>query len=252
MKTTDDQVREEARDRERTDGGAGDRTGDRAGEPTCERDALTRDLLAMSRALYQRGWMEGTSGNISVLPATPPEQTSRAARTALISASGRSKGELTERDIVPADVATGKPLRQEGPRPSAETSIHVALYRTVAKCRAVIHAHAPFATAAAAVAAERGERALHMADFELIKGLGHTDLTAVTIPVFTNWPDVARIGADVEAYARATDDAPPLLLIAHHGATVWGPTLEVARNRLECLEGICRLLLLSRSWSAAS
>ena len=94
-------------------------------------------------------------------------------------------------------------------------------------------------------AAKAGQTAVHFADFELIKGFGLRNPAAVAVPVFANWPEVGRIGADIEAhYAAPPADAPPVLLIAHHGATAWGPTLEAARNRLECLEGLCRLHLL--------
>ncbi|MFI6345783.1 methylthioribulose 1-phosphate dehydratase [Streptomyces sp. NPDC050560] len=199
---------------------------------------LVSDLLSMSRALYRRGWLDGTSGNLSVRPAASPG-------TALVTASGRSKGELTGSDVVPVAVSTARPLRPGGPRPSAETAVHVALYRSAPRCEAVIHAHAPYATAVASRAADRGEDAVRFADFELIKGFGLDDPSFVTVPVFPNWREVARIGSDVEAHYGSAPGAPPLLLIAHHGATVWGPTLEAARNRLECLEGICRLLVLS-------
>ena len=54
-----------------------------------------------------------------------------------------------------------------------------------------------------------------------------------------------RIAADIaEYYAVVGRGQPTVLLIAHHGATGWGPTLEIARNRLECLEALCRLSLM--------
>lgn len=212
--------------------------------PAEEHAPLVGDLLSVSRALYQRGWMEGTSGNLSVRPAAAPE-------TALVTASGQSKGELKKRDVVPVEVSTARPLRPHGPPPSAETSIHMALYRSASGCGAVIHAHPPFATAVASMAADLGDDAVRMADFELLKGLGLADPSSVTVPVFPNWRDVERIGSDVESYYGSAPDAPPLLLIAHHGATVWGPTLQTARNRLECLEGICQLLILSYPRSPA-
>ncbi|MDH6109382.1 methylthioribulose-1-phosphate dehydratase [Kitasatospora sp. MAP12-15] len=196
-------------------------------------------LVSMSHALYGRGWMEGTSGNLSVLA---PGDRGRA----LITASGRAKHALTARDIVAVTVADGRPVDPGGPRPSAETAIHTALYRSVKDCAAVIHAHSPHATALASLAGRRGEEALRLADYELIKGLDVEDPRTVDIPVFPNWPDVPQIGSDVAAYAgRAGWPLPPVLLIAHHGATVWGPDLETARNRLECLEALCHLVLLT-------
>jgi methylthioribose-1-phosphate isomerase/methylthioribulose-1-phosphate dehydratase len=50
--------------------------------------------------------------------------------------------------------------------------------------------------------------------------------------------------ADDDVSERLTSDAPPVMLIGNHGATTWGPTLDVARNRMECLEAMCQLTLL--------
>jgi S-methyl-5-thioribose-1-phosphate isomerase/methylthioribulose-1-phosphate dehydratase len=186
------------------------------------------ELAAVSRALYQRGWMDGTAGNLSV----------RHGDQALITASGRSKGELTVSDVVLVEARTGRHL--SGPRPSAETSIHAALYKAFPDCGAVVHAHPPYATA---LAAKARPGSVHFTDFEIIKGFGIADSNSVAVPVFANWKDVSRIAEDVTT--RLSEDDPPVLLITHHGATAWGPTLEAARNRMECLEMLCRLQLLT-------
>jgi methylthioribose-1-phosphate isomerase/methylthioribulose-1-phosphate dehydratase len=64
----------------------------------------------------------------------------------------------------------------------------------------------------------------------------------VVVPVFDNHAHVPRIADDVTE--RLTEDAPPVMLIGNHGATTWGPSLDVARNRMECLEALCQLTLL--------
>jgi methylthioribulose-1-phosphate dehydratase len=200
-------------------------------------DALADELVAVARALYGRGWMEGTSGNASV----------RSGREhALITASGRSKGRLTRDDTVLVAVRDGAPATAASGRPSAETAIHVALYAGLPACGAVVHAHCPYATAfASRVAAGPGVALAPIAGYELIKGLGLADPRRVDVPVFPNWPDVARIAGDVSRHLRDADGSrPPVLLIAHHGATAWGADLDEARDRLECLEALCRLDLL--------
>lgn len=191
-------------------------------------------LAEAAAALYGRGWMEGTAGNISVrLPG---------GTTALITASGRSKGAMTAADMVEVAVADARPVHDGAPRPSAETTIHVALYRLSADFGAVVHAHPPHATAVAVLAARRGAGTVEFTDLEIIKGIGLADPAKVVVPVFDNHADVPRIGDDVEE--RLTSDAPPVMLIGNHGATTWGPTLDVARNRMECLEAMCQLTLL--------
>ncbi|WP_084466985.1 S-methyl-5-thioribose-1-phosphate isomerase [Nocardia arthritidis] len=190
--------------------------------------------------LYRRGWMPGTAGNISV----------RTGATALVTGSGLSKGELTERDMVTVRVADSAPVAGHGRKPSAETTIHTAVYRT-RPAQAVVHIHPPFATALATRSASPGTLAtLRITDYELIKGLGGGDPAVAEIPVFPNWPEVPRIGADIERYLLDHPGALPVLVIAGHGITAWGDDLAQARDRAECLEALCELV--SRTGSPAA
>lgn len=192
-----------------------------------------RAIAATARQLYDRGWMPGTAGNISV----------RAGDDALVTASGLSKGELTERDTVLVGVADTVARPGQNRKPSAETSIHTAVYRTRA-AGAVVHVHSPFATALATTAARPGDTVttLRITGYELLKGFGLRDPSTVDVPVFPNWPDVPRIGADIETYLRDNPTAPPILFITGHGITTWGDTLAQARDRAECLEALCELI----------
>lgn len=192
-------------------------------------------LAAMTRTLYERGWMPGTAGNISV-------RTSPGADQVLITGSGRSKGELTERDVVCVRVSDSQPVRETGIRPSAETAIHTALYRATC-CAAVVHVHSPHATAVSARYGRPDRVAIvPFEGYELIKGLGLAGQGGAAVPVFPNWAQVARIGLDVERYLKQRSCTPPVLLIAAHGATAWGDSLAQARDRVECLEALCELV----------
>ncbi|MGS2806061.1 S-methyl-5-thioribose-1-phosphate isomerase [Nocardia sp. MW-W600-9] len=190
-------------------------------------------IAATARQLYERGWMPGTAGNISV----------RIDEDALITASGLSKGELTEHDTVLVEVSDTTPRPGQSRKPSAETSIHTAVYRT-RRAGAVVHVHSPFATALATTAARPGDavRTLRITGYELLKGFGLADPATVAVPVFPNWPEVARIGTDIETYLRENPGAPPILFITGHGITTWGDTLAQARDRAECLEALCELI----------
>ncbi|WP_410655364.1 methylthioribulose 1-phosphate dehydratase [Amycolatopsis sp. lyj-112] len=197
-------------------------------------DAAGAALAETAAALYARGWLEGTAGNLSVrLPGGD---------TALITASGLGKGSLTAADVVEVRIEDARPVHDGAPRPSAETSIHTALYRSSAGSHAVVHAHPPYATATAILAARRGAGTVTFTDLEIIKGLGLADPSKVVVPVFDNHAHVPRIADDVAG--RIASDAPPVMLIGNHGATTWGPTLDIARNRMECLEALCQLTLL--------
>ncbi len=202
-------------------------------------------LAAFSRAMYERGWMPGTAGNLSVrLPGSDH---------ALITASGRDKGGLTGRDVVAVHAATGQVV-EEGPlRASAETSIHCAVYRTTS-AGAVIHVHSPYATAVACRTGGDRVTGLPLTGFELLKGLGLADPTRTELPVFPNHRHVPAVADEVAGHLARTPHAPPGLLIADHGVTAWGSDLAQARNHLECLESICQLLLLGArppGWTGA-
>ncbi|WP_051182465.1 bifunctional S-methyl-5-thioribose-1-phosphate isomerase/methylthioribulose 1-phosphate dehydratase [Nocardia vinacea] len=197
-------------------------------------DAAIADI---ARELYGRGWMPGTAGNISV----------RTGDTAVITGSGLSKGELTGADMVTVRIDDSAPTPNQQRKPSAETTIHTAVYRTTGAA-AVVHIHPPYATAAATRAGSSDAlTTLRITDYELIKGLvakepDGTYPTILDLPVFPNWPGVARIGADIEAYLLENPSAAPVLAIAGHGITTWGDNLSQARDRAECLEALCELV----------
>jgi methylthioribose-1-phosphate isomerase len=191
-------------------------------------DTLVPQQIAdIARALYARGWMPGTAGNISV----------RTEEAAAITGSGLSKGELTADDMVSVAIADSQPVSGSR-RPSAETAIHTAIYRAT-NAGAVVHVHPPHATAHTVGASQ----AITFSGYELIKGLGTADI--ISIPVFTNHSDVAHIGADIEQHLNGHPQAPPVLFIAGHGITGWGADLAQARDRVECLEAMCELATLT-------
>jgi methylthioribose-1-phosphate isomerase len=186
-----------------------------------------QQVAAIARDLYARGWMAGTAGNISV----------RTGQTAMITGSGLSKGELTAHDMVSVTIADSQ--RVSGTRrPSAETTIHTAIYRAT-NADAVVHVHPPHATAQSIDAPD----VLRFSGYELIKGLGTAQ--TIDIPVFANHSDVSCIGADIERHLTKHPDAAPVLFIAGHGITAWGADLAQARDRVECLEAICELVTLT-------
>jgi len=202
--------------------------------PAPDLDATPGELIATTaRELYARGWMPGTAGNLSV----------RTGDTAVVTASGLAKGELSGRDMVTVRVADSAPVPGQDRKPSAETTIHTAVYRST-DAAAVVHVHSPFATALATRAgATDAPGTVRITNLELIKGLGGADPDAVDLPVFPNWSTVPRIGEDIERWFTEHPGAPPVLCISGHGITTWGQNLSQARDRAECLEALCELVL---------
>ena len=194
------------------------------GEQTSDVAAQHGEQIAgIARGLYALGWMPGTAGNISV----------RTGETAVITGSGLSKGELSADDMVTVTIADSA-LVSGTRRPSAETTIHTAVYRATG-AGAVVHVHPPHATAQSIDAPP----VVRFSGYELIKGLETTQ--TIDVPVFTNHSDVSRIGADIERYLIEHPEAAPVLFIAGHGITAWGANLAQARDRAECLEAMCEL-----------
>jgi S-methyl-5-thioribose-1-phosphate isomerase/methylthioribulose-1-phosphate dehydratase len=193
-------------------------------------------LVRTARELYQRGWMDGTAGNLSLRLDH---------EYALITASGRSKGELTPADTVRVSIRGGLPVHADDPVPSQDTLVHLTLYRTFPGCGAVVHAHPPHATAVATRSSRDGADIARFEKFEIIKGLGLPRPDRADVAVVHDGSDVPGIAAEVTGrFTAAPPDVPCALLLGHHGATTWGADLEQARNRLESLEWLCRVRLL--------
>lgn len=186
-------------------------------------------LVEIARDFHARGFMLGTAGNLSARVD---------ADHFWITASGNAKGRLTEDDFVLLRVADGgvAETARAGNKPSAEASIHAALYRLDPSAGAVLHGHSVNACLASD-RCPRTAKALPLPALEMLKGF---DLWAakprVALPVFENHLDVDRIAGDIDRRFRKS--RPPLtaLLVRAHGPTVWGTSLQQAYNRFEVLE----------------
>lgn len=193
-------------------------------------------LAEVGRQFYDRGWMWATAGNLSAR--ADPE-------SFWITGSGVSKGSLTAEQFVRLKIADGAILECADPaaRPSAEASIHRAIYRVRgSSVGACLHGH----SVAAVLAARLGDH-LALPRVEMIKALGVWDDDAeTTLPIFPNHAQVARIGDLAEGFLQANPDALPALIVRDHGVTAWGRTIPEAVQHFEAVEFL--LTLLSRGF----
>lgn len=203
--------------------------------PSARRAAA--QLCGFARDLYERGWMEGTSGNLSVKLAG-----SRSGPAILITPTGLSKGHLRTRDVVRIDVESGRQLSR-GPRASSEAPIHRALYADVESAAAVVHVHSPCAVTVATWAGREGHTQVNVAGQEIAKGLSATGRDAVSLLIVANDADSEMVASELAMRLRAEESDAPCVLIHNHGATGWGTSLQAAVNRLECLELLCRVAI---------
>jgi methylthioribulose-1-phosphate dehydratase len=193
------------------------------------------NLIAAARQFYQLGWMVGTAGNLSAKIADG---------SFWITASGKSKGKLQEKDFVRVS-PTGEALESPDPRnrPSAETSIHQAIYRLFPEANTCYHVHSVEANLVSRFV--QGDN-LTLPPIEMLKGLGvWQENPQVVMPVFKNYLDVPRIAQEISDRFTISPPDVPALLILHHGITVWGKSPEMAENYLEIGEYIFRYIVAS-------
>lgn len=186
-----------------------------------------------SRDFHRRGWMQGTSGNLSVR---------HDEESFWITASGRSKGELTEKDFlrVGLDGHVHEKFAEKD-KPSAETSIHQVLYRLYPDTGAIYHVHSVENNVVSQMA-KLGM--LKLPPIEMIKGFNIWDYEPdVSIHVVTNTSEVAKIAAHIEDLFEKEPPQIPAFLIENHGITVWAPTTEKARNYIELIEFIFKVMV---------
>lgn len=179
------------------------------------------EIVRVCRRLDARGLVAGPDGNVSVR---------LAADRLLVTPSGMTKALVTADDLVEIDLA-GSVLRGAR-RPSSELRMHLRIYEARADVGAVVHAHPPTATGFAVA----GEDFLTPVLPEIILQLGGVPLLPFAVP------GGDELAATFDSQLT-THDA---FLLANHGATTLGPTLEIALQRMESLEHAARILLVAR------
>lgn len=183
-----------------------------------------RALIGATSELAARGFAPATSGNFSLRLDE---------RHAVITASGRDKGRLSEADFLAVDL-DGQPVATDL-RPSAETLLHTLLYRRgVAGC--VLHTHSRTQTVASRLFAGAGR--VRLEGYELLKAFAGntTHEMALDVPVLPNSQDMSALARKVETLFEL--DAGPLwgYLIDGHGLYAWGQSLAEARRHLDAFE----------------
>lgn len=205
-------------------------------KPSPEEERWESLLLEHAARFYRNGWVVGTSGNLSVR--LPGERIR-------ITASGCHKGCLVKEDLLTVD-EEGRILTETTARPSAELSLHLAVYRCIPDAGAVYHVHTIESNLVSMWAAN-GK--IFLPPLEMLKGLGVPGRAMKTsLPVFDNNPDVSYIARQVEVSLRLKEKfLMPGFLIHLHGLTVWGKTPEEALKHVELFDYLFRFQVMARS-----
>jgi methylthioribulose-1-phosphate dehydratase len=188
-------------------------------------------LVEIAGDFHARGWMAGTAGNLSA----------RDDETHFwITASGRPKGCLEESDFLLLRIDSGEIAEQAAAdnKPSAEASIHRAIYGLFPDARACLHVHSVDACRAANIA-KSDAKTLRLPPLEMIKGFDIWEQNPkVDLPLFKNHADVWQIASEIQARFSKKKPGISALMVRNHGLTVWGASLQQAYNRVETIEFI--------------
>ena len=184
-------------------------------------EQLRREVLDVCRRLYERGLVAGTDGNVSVR---------LSADRILATPTAMSKGFLAADDLVVCDLQ-GRQVSGKR-RLTTEIKIHLAVYTQRQDVCAVVHAHPPHATAFAVARRPLEERLMP----EAYIAVGKVALTEYGTP---STPEL-------EASIRPAVQDHDAILLANHGAVTLGRDLLGAYHRMEALEQLARISMLTQ------
>ncbi|WP_435837967.1 class II aldolase/adducin family protein [Streptantibioticus parmotrematis] len=175
------------------------------------------ELVRTARRTAEEGLVVGTSGNVSA----------RVGDLVLVTPTGVPYDRLGPDDLLAVDLDGG--IRAGRLRPTSELPLHLAVYRAT-DARAVVHTHAPHATAVSTLVAELP--AVHY----MCAALGGPVRVAEYATYGTG--DLAR------AVLTALRDRTGCLM-RNHGTLVHASTLRRAFDDTAQLEWMCRVWLLA-------
>lgn len=173
------------------------------------------------KTLCERGYVLGTSGNISARIAGE--------NAVVITPTSLPYDELTADDLVVVD--TAGMVRSGNRGPSIELSLHLAVYRQRPDVTAVVHTHSAYATAAGAL---QGLERVPLLDIEAAIYLGGHIVVAPFAPPGS--PELAENAVT----ALGTNAG---VILESHGAVGVGKTMRAAMTAADIVERASMLFL---------
>src|SRR5579875_1870899 len=176
-------------------------------------------VLDLAQFCSGKAWLPATSGNLSAKIEQDP-------LLFAITRSGADKQRLSEVDVLLVDRDMVVQNSQTF-KPSAETTVHIALYEKLA-CGSIVHVHTVFNNLISEIFGDAGY--IRMSGHELLKALGHWEEGAsIDLPIVENFHDLNQLGDAVREAAR---EGVPGVLVRNHGIYAWGDTAETAKRHL--------------------
>ncbi|MCC6357705.1 MAG: class II aldolase/adducin family protein [Phycisphaerales bacterium] len=182
---------------------------------------LALEICDIGRRLSAAGYVVANDGNIS--HRLGPD-------AFLCTPTLINKGRMTPRDLCIVDLQ-GKQLWGVRKRTS-EILLHLEVYKARPDVSAVVHCHAPCATAFA-LAGEKPPSGI-VPEAEIFLG---------DIPIAPyETPGNANFAATIQPFLASAC----AVVLSNHGTITWGPNLQQAFWNTEVLEAYCRMLLLAK------
>jgi L-fuculose-phosphate aldolase len=182
---------------------------------SAEAAALRAEILLAGRKLWERQYVDGNGGNISVRLGS---------NYLLCTPTMVSKADMDPDDICLANMAGEIILG--GRKRTSEIFLHLEIYKGNPRARAVVHCHAPFATAYAATAS--APPCGYITEVELFIG------PAAVAPYET--PGTLAFAGTVSPFVRKHNT----ILLANHGVVCWSDTVTHAEWLVEIFENYCK------------
>lgn len=203
--------------------------------------AVREAVVTVARALAPRGLTTGTSGNVSaradregvagfvITPSAMPYETMTPEALAWVA---------LDQPSIDDEPPLAPPARWVGPHaPSSEWRMHRDVLAHRPEVRAVVHAHAPAATALACLpdVQRAGIPAFHY----MVAVAGGDDIRCAPYATFGT--------AALSAHAVAALEARTACLLAHHGILALGVTPEAALATAVELEALAQMYVQARA-----
>ncbi|HKR61807.1 MAG TPA: methylthioribulose 1-phosphate dehydratase [Pyrinomonadaceae bacterium] len=182
-------------------------------------------LAATAKALHARGWLLGTSGNLSAVVQREPLRLA-------MSPSGVDKGELSAEQILLVD-EDARVIDGAG-KPSDETLLHLEIVK-LRQAGAVLHTHSVWNTILSDLFAD--QKGVAIEGYEMLKGLAgvHTHEHCEWLPIIENSQDMGKLAKAISAVLAEQPNVHGLLL-HKHGLYTWGKNIQEAKRHIEILE----------------
>lgn len=187
---------------------------------------IAEGLAAVAKGFHGRGWLLGTSGNLSAVVQREPLRLA-------MSPSGVDKGELTPEQVLLID-ENARIMSAHGGKPSDESLLHIRIVKERG-AGAVLHTHSIWNTILSDLHASEG--GVTIDGYEMLKGLQgvRTHEHTEWLPIIDNSQDMPALA---EAVGKALSEHKEAhgFLLQRHGLYSWGDTLAQAKRHIEILE----------------